>query len=322
MATYNGAPYIAEQIQSIQAQSLSRWRLLVRDDGSTDETPAILDRFACTDPRISILDSGFRTGLGPGLNFSAAMDAAVKTDSNLFFISDQDDVWDTDKLASQSGYFPEGGVEDTPILVHSDLAVVDKELNLIHASLIKYMDLLPNPEVPLNYLLARNFVTGCAIACNRRLLEKALPIAEEAIMHDWWLALVAAATGKIQYIGKPLVGYRQHGTNSIGAKGFWHGLNPTNNWIAGWKAGNAEYQATYDQIAAMTEHAARSGDWPESSFAVLNLYRELGSMPIMKRLAAARKLGLRQGNGLLQFVFYMRLLTVQHDSPFRNSENL
>ena len=94
-----------------------------------------------------------------------------KTDSNLFFISDQDDVWHKDKLLVQAAQFPQGGAEDLPLLVHSDLAVVDETLNPIHASLIAYMNLVPEPDAPLTYLLARNVVTGCATACNRRLLE-------------------------------------------------------------------------------------------------------------------------------------------------------
>ena len=92
MASYNGAPYIGEQIQSIQAQSVRHWRLLVRDDGSTDDTRDILARIASTDSRINILDAGPQAGLGSSLNFSAALEAATKTDSNLFFIADQDDV--------------------------------------------------------------------------------------------------------------------------------------------------------------------------------------------------------------------------------------
>lgn len=313
MATYNGAPYLSQQIASIQAQSHDCWRLLIRDDGSTDDSLSILARFASADSRITILDSGPVSGLGPSLNFSAALEEALKTDSNVFFLSDQDDVWETSKLSTQSGLFPDRGAENTSRLVHSDLAVVDEELNSVHRSLIEHMALIPSPDAPLNYLLTRNFVTGCASACNRRLLEKALPVARSAIMHDWWLALVAAATGQIEYLNKPLVQYRQHGANSIGAKGFWHGLNPANNWIAGWRAGNAEYCATYDQIAALADHAEQDLDWPQNSIAVMQAFESLRTLPLQQRLRAARELGLRQGNGLLQLIFIVRLLTTVSD---------
>jgi glycosyltransferase involved in cell wall biosynthesis len=315
MATYNGASYIREQIESIQAQTVSHWRLLVRDDGSTDGTSDILVQFASDDFRISLLESRGGTALGPSLNFGAALESALETDSNLFFISDQDDVWHPEKLSIQTTHFPEGGAEAVPALVHSDLAVVDEGLNSIHGSLIDYMGLLPSPEAPLNYLLTRNFVTGCATACNRKLLEQALPVADDAIMHDWWLALAAAASGKIEYLDMPLVKYRQHDANSQGAKGFWHGLNPTNNWIAGWKAGNAEYQATFNQVAALASHARQRSAWPRSSIALMEQFLELRRLPFRKRLRTARSLGLRQGNGLLQVIFYIRLLTVHDKRP-------
>lgn len=310
MATYNGAPFIKAQVESIRAQALEAWHLLIRDDGSTDDTLNILSALAASDARITILDSAGNVGLGPALNFSAVLEAALQTDSNLFFISDQDDVWHKDKLLLQAAQFPHRGAEDSPLLVHSDLAVVDEALNPIHASLITYMNLAPEPSQPLTYLLTRNFVTGCATACNRRLLEEALPISERAIMHDWWLALAAAATGTVTYLDSSLVQYRQHTSNSIGAKGFWHGLNPTNNWFAGWRAGNAEYRSTFDQVAALLEHAKQHPRWPFTSVAKLGQYLELPHLPIRQRLRAAQKMKVRQGNGLLQLIFYVRLLTV------------
>jgi hypothetical protein len=69
-------------------------------------------------------------------------------------------------------------------------------------------------------LVISNLVTGCTALINESLAEKALPIPESAIMHDWWLALVAAAFGKLVYLDIPLVRYRQHGSNTIGAKEF------------------------------------------------------------------------------------------------------
>jgi hypothetical protein len=140
----------------------------------------------------------------------------------------------------------------------------------------------------------------------------ALPVSQNAIMHDWWLALVAAATGYIDYVDRPLVFYRQHTKNSIGAKGFWHGLNPTNNWITGWKSGNAEYLATHRQVRAVAKHAANVNNWPNGSIDILQEYLDLAALPPVKRVMKARKLGLRQGNIVLQLIFYIRLFTVHH----------
>ena len=106
-----------------------------------------------------------------------------------------------------------------PIIVHSDLEVVSEQNTVIAKSLISYQGL----EIERNSfpnLVISNLVTGCTALINEPLAEKALPIPEKAIMHDWWLALVASAFGKLVYLDIPLVHYRQHGNNTIGAKEF------------------------------------------------------------------------------------------------------
>lgn len=312
MVTYNGALFISEQIKSIQMQSFDDWLLLVRDDGSTDGTIDILNEAAAGDSRITILDSSFNRGLGPSLNFGAALEAALSTKSDLFFIADQDDVWETDKLLLQSAQFPLMGGESLPLLVHSDLEVVNQGLDPIHSSLVSYMGLMPRPQKPLESLLTRNFVTGCASACNRQLLKASLPIPPDAIMHDWWLALVAAALGEIRFMDQPLVRYRQHPANSVGAKGVWDIISPVRNWISQWKAGNTEYRLAIAQVAALTKHAQKTDNWPENRQETLRHYLELDGLPMSQKLVRARKMGLRQDYGLLQLIFYIRLLTIHH----------
>jgi hypothetical protein len=104
----------------------------------------------------------------------------------------------------------------TPILVHSDLAVCDANIKLIAPSFWKFQRL--NPQVAaFSRLLVQNNVTGCTVLINRALADLAFPVPREAVMHDWWLALVASAAGKIGFVPKPLVRYRQHGANQIGA---------------------------------------------------------------------------------------------------------
>ena len=312
MATCNGVSHLGEQIASIQAQTYDDWVLLVSDDQSTDGTLELLGELAESDTRIKLLQSSVDAPRGAAANFSRLMQAGLQHGGNLFFFCDQDDVWEQHKLERQVSEFPQQGGERTPLLVHSDLSVVDSDLAQIHPSLIGYMALEPSPSRPLHYLLTRNFVTGCASACNRSLLETAVPVSSQAIMHDWWLALVAAATGEITYIASPLVKYRQHGGNSIGAKGFWHGLNPTNNWVSGWRAGNEEFLATFCQVRALYSHALEAGNcWPDDNVVLLQDYSCLLDSTSVSRLALAHRMGLRQGNKLLQAIYYLRLLTVQ-----------
>jgi len=104
-----------------------------------------------------------------------------------------------------------------PLLVHGDLQVVDAGLKLISSSFMQYQG-IAHEDDGLQTLLLSNFVTGCTCLLNRQLAELALPVPQAAIVHDWWMALCAASAGHIGYIAEPLVKYRQHGANAIGAK--------------------------------------------------------------------------------------------------------
>ena len=103
------------------------------------------------------------------------------------------------------------------MLVHCDLQVVDENLQPIADSLAQYQG-LDTSRNRFSDLLISNLVTGCTALFNEALARKALPISGAAIMHDWWLALVASAFGKVIYLDTPLIRYRQHGSNTIGAK--------------------------------------------------------------------------------------------------------
>jgi len=100
LATYNGAAYLREQIRSIQDQTESRWRLLIRDDGSTDATRAIIDELIRADSRIECLDDDDER-LGPAGNFGALLTTAFERGANYVCCADQDDVWLPNKLAVQ-----------------------------------------------------------------------------------------------------------------------------------------------------------------------------------------------------------------------------
>jgi hypothetical protein len=148
---------------------------------------------------------------------------------------DQDDVWVPEKLERQLAAMREAERlhgETTPILVHSDLSVVDSALRPVAPSFRAYAG-LGALEAPLPERVAHNVVTGCTVLVNRALREAAGPI-PDGIMHDAWLACVATAVGRTVYLPQPLVAYRQHGANAIGARGapaplsraMWRALFP------------------------------------------------------------------------------------------------
>jgi rhamnosyltransferase len=219
LSAYNGAAYIARQIESICAQSFRDWRLLVRDDGSSDDTLEIVRRFCATDPRISLIEnSGSR--VGPWASFGRLLSHAYNGSAEYIFLSDQDDVWLQDKMEQQ--LVPLRAAAATrdaprPLLVHSDLVLVDEHLQRIHGSFSEFQRTSYDSRDPLGTLLIHNAVVGCTIAINRPLLELALPL-PPGTLHDWWLAVCAAATGSIQRTARPTVLYRQHSTNVVGVE--------------------------------------------------------------------------------------------------------
>ena len=220
LATYNGAAYLAPQLDSLLAQTHTHFRLLVSDDGSTDDTLAILRRYeGAFGGRMVLLPQGQPSG-GVARNFERLMQASA-ADGRAEWIAfcDQDDVWLPEKtarlLAALQALEQRTGA-DAPCLVHSDLTVVDQDLDVISPSFAAYQRIDPADITPRT-LLSVNQVTGCATLINRALLQLALPLPPEAVMHDWWLA-VLSGSGARQFLPEPLVLYRQHGRNQIGAR--------------------------------------------------------------------------------------------------------
>lgn len=214
LATYNGVMYLEAQIVSILDQ-LGEGQLLVHDDGSSDGTLELLEWWAERDGRVKILP-GPPQG-GASANFSYLL---RYTTAPYVFCADQDDIWKPDKLITllKVMKFYEGIYgEETPLLVHSDLSLIDKSGQLIAESMWTYQNLDPRWGNHFNLLLTQNVITGCAMLVNRTLLHRGLPIPPDASMHDHWLALVACGQGKVIYIDKPMTLYRQHGNNVVGA---------------------------------------------------------------------------------------------------------
>lgn len=314
MATYNGANFLSAQLDSVLAQTETNWTLLVSDDNSTDDTLEILKHYCAIDKRISLLEQSPQCGQSALSNFSALLKVAFQMGANYIFSCDQDDVWEPTKLAQLLRELKLiEGAEKSASLVHHDLAVVDEELNLINESFTKMMNIRPGNEQNPQRLISRNEVTGCAMACNRALLELALPISKGAIMHDWWLALFAGFFGRLHFMPQTLVKYRQHGNNVIGAKSFWHGLNPFTNWVKGWRRGNAEFLDTVKQAQAF-QKAIAGRDIEEGAEVILNLYINLPSASRVQRLKSLRACNLWRSHWFLNAMLVLRMLLLPRSS--------
>lgn len=216
LATYNGEKYLAQQLDSIIAQSYTNWQLLISDDGSSDKTLSIIEKYTKADERILLVNKSRQGGVVQ--NFSKALEFVT---SDYIMFSDQDDYWLPEKIAHLKGMLDEKEklTGNVPLLVFSDLIVVDESLKILMPSFFIGTGLNPAYNFDTRFLLWRSSVYGCTVMFNKALYDVATPFVHEAVvMHDQWFALKANLTGHVLYSKESHVYYRQHDNNVVGAK--------------------------------------------------------------------------------------------------------
>ena len=207
MSTYNGERYIREQIESILGQEGVDVSLLIRDDGSSDSTLDIIHSYMEQNSNVRLYTGG---NLGAAQSFLDLLNHADGGDYYSF--SDQDDVWDTDKLSAAVKML-QAEPGDGPLLYYSNLRVVDGDLNFKRNAHDK-----ARPSGGKYTALAEAAVAGCTMVFNQyalNLLKGRTPA--YCSMHDSWVYLVCMMFGKVIYDGEPHMSYRQHEDNVIGA---------------------------------------------------------------------------------------------------------
>jgi glycosyltransferase involved in cell wall biosynthesis len=204
LSTYNGERFLAEQLDSVLAQSHAPARVIVRDDGSSDQTEAILARYAADDGRFTVSGGA---NLGPVASFETLLRQAPECD--LYAFCDQDDVWLPDKLANAVQTLA-GRRQDQALLCCARLDYVAADLSRIGLS--------PLPRaLGFGNALVENVATGCTIVMNRAARELLLRHSwDGAMMHDSWAYVAVTGAGEAVYDPRPAVLYRQHGANTIG----------------------------------------------------------------------------------------------------------
>jgi glycosyltransferase involved in cell wall biosynthesis len=217
LAVYNGEPFLRPFLDSLAAQSLRDFRLVVSDNLSSDATLSIVDEYRPKLAHPILVLPRAEAFVSAHVNFARVTEAG---EAHYVMFADADDVWHADKIektvAAMKKTEREFGTA-APILVHSDLTVVDEKLRCLHRSFWRYQFIDPE-RTALNQLLLQNCVTGCTVMLNRSLLELGKPIPSEACAHDHWYALVACAFGHIVAVPESLIEYRQHAGNVTGAK--------------------------------------------------------------------------------------------------------
>lgn len=218
MCTYNGARHLREQLASIAAQSRLPDELVICDDGSTDATRVIIADFAASVPfpvHLHVNDQN----LGSTKNFERAIALCV---GDLIALSDQDDVWLTEKLQRLEAEFdrvPNAG------LIFSDAEVVDEGMNPAGFTLWQKLDIRNDERHGLHggraidVLLQGSTVTGATMAFRGRFKKLVLPIPNDlSIIHDAWIALLVGAVSEVAPLAMPLIKYRQHADQQVGPK--------------------------------------------------------------------------------------------------------
>ncbi len=247
LSTYNGEKYIAEQIDSILAQDYQDWRLVMRDDCSTDNTRTILNDYAQRYPEKIILLPKDNKNLGAKDSFELLLKQYGKTSYVMF--TDQDDIWLPNKVHRTLEVMQETEAKHPrkPIVVHCDAKIVDASLREIAPSFWKFANIRPDLVDHNKYFLAiGNSITGCAMMLNPEARKVALPSYYQAYMHDAWIGLSTLATGGVIVpIYESLLLYRQHGKNVLGAKAyhfsFW-------DWKTKYRLGKLCYRAAYPLV--------------------------------------------------------------------------
>ena len=287
LAVYNGEKYLKEQIESLLNQTVNDIKIVIRDDGSSDNSVGIINDFYTRFPdKISVI-TGEPTGSAKQ-NFAVLLSSC---DDDYIMFCDQDDVWYPDKVEKTLSVMKrvESGNKDLPVLIHTNLAVVDHELNLISDSFFDFQKLCF--EMPLSQLLVQNNVTGCTVMMNRALKNKCGDIPSECIMHDWWLSLVATAFGRVECIKEATMRYRQHSGNQVGAKASY-GLAFIKRKLATLGEVRKNYNATYAQAKAFLKNFGK--DLEPNQYELLKKYCEIPNMCKFKRIKTINKYGFKK----------------------------
>ena len=218
LATYNGIPYLEQQLSSLMSQSYKNFQVLIHDDGSTDGSIEVIKQYQLNYPeRIVFIDDEFSSGSAKN-NFEYLLRLSK---SQYVMFCDQDDFWLDEKVQWAVEHIEKLAKDhlNKPIVCFSDLTVVDENLNVISGSLFKYQKTDPKLATSIRFLSCKNCVTGCTMIINRKAIDLSLPFDRNALMHDWWIALKTLEhKGVVSYMPESFILYRQHSNNQVGAR--------------------------------------------------------------------------------------------------------
>lgn len=214
LPVYNGKKYLSQQLDSIIEQTYSDWRIIVRDDGSEDDSLKIIKEYANKLPLKFLIITDTFGNLGPTACLNKLL---YHSSSDYFMFCDQDDLWEPNKieLSMQEMKRLEDGYPEMPILVCSDACCIDENDKLLCRSLFESQKFVDTTD-DVHKMLALNIVQGATTMMNK-IVKDIIYEMPQGLYHDWWVAVNVVYFGKVSYIHKPLLRYRQHRFNVVGA---------------------------------------------------------------------------------------------------------
>lgn len=309
LATFNGGRFLPRFLQSLLQQSRTIDELIVSDDGSSDDTMEILRAFdvaSCNAVEVDVSILPHATShMGPRDNFAHLLSVAQ---GEYLLLADQDDYWHTDKVKRLLELAQRVEKKNQPLLIYSDATIINGMDYQLADSAATYQGFCINSGLDFKRCLVQNTVPGCTMLINRNLAERALPIPEVAIMHDWWLLLVAHVLGTVHCLPQSLLDYRLHEGNTLGAKPW--GLKEIVNKVADGpdlirKRVAQSWDGSLRQAQALCERF--SEEMSPDKRALLENLLTLPNKGILRRRLAAARLGIRKEGLLRTAAFYLSL---------------
>jgi glycosyltransferase involved in cell wall biosynthesis len=217
LATYNpDLGLLEQQLNSIKQQDYPHWVCLIADDASAPELQSAMAQLAATDDRFILHCQTQNMGSYHNFEYGLSYFWSHSACTHIAF-ADQDDIWSRHKLSRLLHEIE----THQAVLAHSDLELIDLQGNVLHPSVWQYEGRYPE-KLSTRLLLLRNTVTGCTVLMRRSLIPKIMPFPPQQQRGDWyhdhWIALVASHVGKLVHVREPLVQYRQHDRNAVGAQ--------------------------------------------------------------------------------------------------------
>lgn len=211
LGVYNGELYIKEQLESLLSQSFKNWTLYIRDDASIDNTLEIIESYAKAYENIFILKDD-KGNLGCNGNYFSLLS---KVESKYYMFCNADDYWFYNKIeiSFEKMISAENKTNDLPIIVHTDLTISDKNLNILSNSYWESVNTDPEKFKTFNKSGICSCVSGATMLFNQSAKEISFPVSKFAPFFDQWMALKVVKTGLILTIHQSTMSYRQIGTN-------------------------------------------------------------------------------------------------------------